>query len=327
MDFDFRHLALASVLVAAPISGHAQGSTVNYPTKPVRFIVPFAAGGMTDIMGRTSAGILEKAFGQQAIVENRGGAGGQVGTAMVARASPDGLTLLLGSLGTHGIAPILYRKLAYDPVRDFEHVAMLAMVGNLLVVHPSVPARNLKELIAIAKANPGKLNYGAIGGSSHLMTELISTMAGIKTTHVPYKGGAPAQVGVLSGEVDYLVTSLSLLLPQVEAGRLRGIAVTTARRSSLAPNIPTIAESGLPGYDASTWFSIQAPAGTPLVFVNRLNQVITAALKTQEVAEGFGKLNAQIKLTTPEQTAEFLRSEIVKWGKVVKAAGIPVTDQ
>jgi tripartite-type tricarboxylate transporter receptor subunit TctC len=316
-------LIAAGVATLAAFTSHvdAQSARPPYPSKSLRIVVPFVPGGITDIAGRTVARQLEE-MGQSVIVDNRGGANGQVGSALVAKAQPDGYTLLIASLGTHGIAPSMYRNLPYDPVSSFTHVSMIATVGNLMVVSPRTQAGSLKELIALAKKYPGKLNYAAVGGSSHLMSELINSIAGIRTTHVPYKGAAPATVAVLSGEVDFLLHSFSGLLPLVQAGKLRAIAVTTDVRSPLAPDVPTMSEAGLPGYNASTWFSLVAPAHTPPEVLTRLNQVVVKGLKSRETVDYFNTLNAQVVVTTPQQTADFLRNEITKWGKVVQNAGI-----
>ena len=230
-------------VILSSIAGFAGAQSRTFPNKPLRVVVAFVPGGITDIVGRTVARKLED-LGQPVIVDNRGGANGQVGTALVAKAPADGYTLLIASLGTHGAAPSLYQNLPYDPLRDFEHVSMVAVVGNLMVVNPSLPAQNLKELIALAKKSPGKLNYGGVGGSSQLMSELINSMADIKTVHVPYKGAAPATVAVLNGEIDFMLHSFSGLLPLVQAGKLRAIAVTTDKRSPQAPDIPTMSEAG-----------------------------------------------------------------------------------
>jgi len=312
---------LSLIMLVASSNVAAQSSAAAFPSKTIRVVVAFVPGGITDIVGRTAARHLED-LGQQVIVENRGGAGGQVGSAYVARAVPDGYTLLIGSLGTHGIAPSLYQKLGYDSVKDYAHVSMLATTGNLLVIHPSIPAKNVRELIALAKNNPGKLNYAAVGGTSHLSTELFNTMAGIKTTNIPYKGAAPATVALLSGEIDLMLHAFSGLLPHVRTGKLRALGVTTDKRSPIAPDIPTLSEAGVTGYNASGWFSLLAPAGTPDPIVLRLNQSIRKGFESKETVDFFAKQNTQIMVTTPADALAFLRSEIDKWARVVKAAGI-----
>jgi tripartite-type tricarboxylate transporter receptor subunit TctC len=311
----------AATLVSLSLPLAAQPSPAVYPTRSVRVVVSFVPGGITDVVGRAVARQLES-MGQPVIVENRGGANGQLGSALVAKAPPDGYLLLIGSQGTHGIAPSLYSKLPYDPVKDFEHISILAVAGFLLVVHPSIPVKNLQELIALAKKNPGKLNYASVSGSSQLMSEMINTMAGIKTVPIPYKGAVPATVAVIGGEADFLVHSFSGLLPLVQSGKLRALGGTMDKRSAVAPDIPTISEAGLPGYNASSWYSLLAPPGTPREVVTRLNQTIVKGLKSKEMTDSFASMNAEVMPTTPEQAADFARSEVAKWAKVVKAAGI-----
>ena len=243
------------------------------------------------------------------------------------RLAPDGYLLLIGSQGTHGIAPSLYSKLPYDPVKDFEHVSILAVAGFMLVVHPSVPVTNLKDLIALAKKSPGKLNYASVSGSSQLMSEMINNMAGIRTVPIPYKGAVPATVAVIGGEADFLIHSFSGLMPLVQAGKLRPLGVTTEKRSPVAPDIPTISEAGLPGYSATSWFSLLAPAATPREVVMRLNQAIVKGLKSKETIDSFASMNVDIMPLTPEQSADWARNEVAKWAKVVKAAGIQPIEQ
>ena len=310
-----------AALAALPLPLAAQTSPATYPTRNVRVVVPFVPGGITDVMGRTVARQLES-MGQPVIVDNRGGANGQLGSALVAKATPDGYLLLIGSQGTHGIAPSLYAKLPYDPVKDFEHISILAIAGFLLVVHPSIPAKSLQEMIALARKNPGRLNYASVSGSSQLMSEMINNMAGIKTIPIPYKGAVPATVAVIGGEADFLIHSFSGLLPLVQAGKLRALGVTTDKRSPAAPDIPTISEGGLPGYNASSWFSLLAPAGTPREIVMRLNQAIVKGFKSKEVIDNLASMSVDAMPLTPEQSADFARNEVAKWAKVVKAAGM-----
>ena len=310
-------LACASAFATASFA-----QTPAYPSKPIRMIISFVPGGPNDIVGRAVAKRLEAEFGQTVIVDNRGGANGTLGSAIAAKAPADGLTLLIGSLGSIAISPHIYPKLPYDPLRDFEHVAMIAIVGNLLVVHPSVPAKNLKELVALAKASPGKLNYGSVGGTSHLMAEMLNTMAGVKTVHVPYKGAAPALVGLISGEVDFFLNAFPGLLPHVKTGKVRALAVTTEKRSPFVPGVPTMAESGLPGYSAATWFSLIAPAGTPREIVALLNQAVVKGLRSKEMADALATMHAEAVIATPAETTELMRSELAKWARAVKAAGV-----
>ena len=312
----FAALAILSFTVAA------QSPTTAYPVKPVRMIVPFVSGGPTDIVGRAVARKLEESLGQQVVIDNRGGANGTLGTTLTAKAAPDGYTIGIGSLGTLGISPSVYPKLGYDVMKDFEHIAMIGSVGNALIVHPGVPAKNLRELIALAKKNPGKLNYASVGSTSHLMAEMINSMAGVQTVHIPYKGASPALVALLSGEVDFFVNAFPGLLPHIQAGRLRALAVTTTKRSPLAPDVPTMLEAGLPGYNASTWYSLVAPAATPREIVARLNQATVKALRSQDLLDSFAASDTEVMIMTPEQTADFARNEIAKWAKVVKTAGV-----
>lgn len=316
-----RKSTIALLLLAAASPVAAQPAPAAYPVKPVRMIVPFVAGGPNDIVGRAVARKLEEALGQPVLIDNRGGANGTLGTTLAARAPPDGYTIAIGSLGTLGISPSIYPALGYDVMKDFEHIALIGVAGNALIVHPSVPAKNLRELIALAKQNPGKLNYASVGSTSHLMAELINSMAGIKTVHIPYKGAAPALVALLSGEVDFFINAFPGLLPHMQAGRLRALAVTTNKRSLLAPAVPTMIEAGLPGYNAATWYSLVTPAGTPREIVSRLNQSTIKALKAQDMIDSFAAMDTELLFTTPEQTAEFIRSDIAKWAKVVKIAG------
>ncbi|MCE9642339.1 MAG: tripartite tricarboxylate transporter substrate binding protein [Betaproteobacteria bacterium] len=311
--------AMALAFLSLPLA--AQPSPAAYPSKAVRVVVAFVPGGITDVIGRTVARQLEP-MGQPVIVENRGGANGQLGSALVAKAPPDGYLLLIGSQGTHGIAPSLYAKLPYDPVKDYEHISILAVAGFLLVVHPSIPAKNLKEMIALAKKNPGKLNYASVSGSSQLMSEMINNMAGIRTIPIPYKGAVPATVAVIGGEADFLIHSFSGLMPLVQAGKLRPLGVTMDKRSPVAPDIPTISEAGLPGYSAMSWFSLLAPAGTPREVITRLNQAIVKGLKSKETIDSFASMAVDAMPMTPEQSADFARNEVAKWARVVKAAGI-----
>ena len=313
---------IAAVALAAMSSAAAAQAAAAYPVKPVRMVISFAPGGPNDIVGRAVARAIEESLGQPVVIDNRGGASGTLGTSVAAKAAPDGYTVLLGSLGTFGISPNIYSKLGYQPMKDFEHISMVAIVGNLLVVHPTVPAKNLKQLIAIAKSSPGKLNYGAVGGTSHLMAEMMNSMAQIETVHVPYKGASPALVALISGEVDYFFNPFPGLWPHVQAGKLRALAMTTAKRSPFAPQLPTMSEAGLPGYDASTWFSLAAPAGTPREIIVRLNEAVVKGLKGGPLPEILAKMYAEPIIATPEETARFVGSEIPKWGKAVKAAGM-----
>ncbi len=309
--------ALALCLVA---TAHAQ----TYPVKPLRFVVPFAAGGGSDLVARTVAAKLTETLGNTAVVDNRAGAAGSIGAEIVAKSPPDGHTLLLGSSGPLSINPSLYAKLPYDASRDFAPVALVTIMPFLLVTHPALPVRSVKDLVALAKNRPNELNYGSPGNGSttHLANELLKSMTGMRITHVPYKGVAPAATDLISGQVQVLTGDLSTLLPHVKSGRMRGIAVTSARRSSLLPQMPTIAESGVTGYDASGWFGVLVPAGTPAAIVERLNAAIVKASATADARERLAALGGEVAAGTPEQFAAHIRSEAAKWGKVIRAVGI-----
>jgi len=318
-------LAAAVTIAAVALSAGAQTSS-SYPTKPIRLVVPFPPGGATDIMARAVAQKLTDAWGQSVIVDNRPGAGGNIGSELVAKAAPDGYTLEMGTVGTHAINPSLYAKMPYDHVKDFVPVILVAGVPNVLVVNPSVPAKSVQELIAYAKANPGRLNFASSGSgtSIHLSGELFKLMAGVQMTHVPYKGSAPALQDLLGGQVQLMFDNLPPSLPQIKAGKLRALAVTTAARAPALPDVPTIAESGLPGFEASSWFGVLAPAGTPPAIVTRLNTEIAAWLATPEAREKMVAVGAVIAGGTPEDFARHIATETAKWAKVVQESGAKV---
>ncbi len=297
-----------------------------YPTKPIRLVVPFPAGGTTDILARAAAQKLTEAWGQTVIVDNRPGAGGNIGSELVAKAAPDGYTLEMGTVGTHAINASLYAKMPYDHVKDFVPVILVAGVPNVLVVHPSVPVHSVAELIAYAKANPGKLNFASSGSgtSIHLSGELFKVMAGVQMAHVPYKGSAPAVQDLLGGQVQLMFDNLPSSLPHIKAGKLRALAVTSATRASALPDVPTVAEAGLPGFEASSWFGVLAPAGTPPAIVAKLNAEIAKWLATPEAQEKLSAQGANIASGTPEDFAKHIAGETTKWAKVVKESGAKV---
>jgi len=314
--------AAFAALIAAPLAG----AQATYPTKPIRIVVPFPAGGTTDILARAAAQRLSETLGQPAVVDNRPGAGGNIGAELVAKAPPDGHTLLMGTVGTHAINASLYSKMPYDHVRDFAPIILVAGVPNVLVVHPSVPAGSVKELIAYAKANPGKLNFASSGSgtSIHLAGELFKTMAGVQMAHVPYKGSAPAVTDLLGGQVQLMFDNLPSALPHIKAGKLKALAVTSATRAAALPDVPTVAESGLAGFDATSWFGLLAPAGTPQPIIARLNSEVAKWLATAEAKEKMAGLGAN---TAGHSTDEFVRhiaAETTKWAKVVKESGAKV---
>lgn len=309
------------ILTAAALLGACAATAQTYPAKPLRFVVPFAAGGGSDLVARTVAARLHGELGQPVVVDNRPGAAGAIGAEAVARAGADGHTLLLGSNGPLAINPALQTKLPYDPIRDFAPVALVTIMPFVLVTHPSLPVKNVRELVALAKARPNELNYGSPGNGSttHLANELLKAMTGIKVTHIPYKGVAPAATDLVSGQVQMMAGDLSTLLPHVNSGRMRALAVTAARRSSLLPGVPTVAESGVPGYDASGWFGVLVPAGTPQPVVERLHAAIQRGIDSAEARERLGALGGEVATGTPEQFGAHIRSEGAKWGKVIRA--------
>jgi tripartite-type tricarboxylate transporter receptor subunit TctC len=295
----------------------------SYPSRPIRFIVPFAPGGSTDTLARTLSIKLAEALGQQVVVDNRAGGNGNIGTDLVAHAAPGGYTILLGYIANLAIGPSLYAKLPYDPIRDFAPVTLLAVAPNILVVHPSVPAKNFQEFIAYAKANPAKINFAssAVASPGHLSGELLNLAAGIHMQHVPYKGAGQAVVDLVGGQVQMMVSGMSSVMPHIKAGRLRPLAVTGARRSPAVPEVPTIAESGFPKFEATAWYGVLAPAGTPLPIVTRLHDEIIRALKMPDVKERLEYVGFEIVGSTPAAFGAYIKAEITKWAPVVKASG------
>lgn len=311
---------LLAVVVSAAASGlHAQ----SYPTRPITLVVPAPAGGPTDVIGRQVAQALAGQIGQNVIVENRGGAGNTIGTDHVAKAKPDGYTLVVGSPSSHAIAPSIYPKLPYDPVKDFTPVIGLVTAPLALVIHPSVPAPTLKQFIALAKAKPGQLNFGS-GGSgttSHLTGEYFNLAAGTKIVHVPYKGSGPATTDLMAGQIQMMFIGVHSSLPLMKTGKIRGLGVTSTKRSELAPELPTLSEAGLSGFHVNTWYGIFGPAGMPREIVDRLNIALKTSLKNPAVRERLTAQGFDIVPSTPEEFALALKEEIDTWAKVVKQAG------
>ena len=310
---------IAALLFLSGVSADAQ----TYPTRAVRVIVPFPPGGSTDILARAMGQKLSEAWHQQVIIDNRPGAGGIIGTELGARAARDGYTLMMGSGAPLTINPSLYDKLPYDAQKDFAPITGVARVPNVLALHPSVPVKTVKELIALAKAKRGMLTFSSNGAGApgHLAGELFKSMTGVDMVHVPYKGSAPATTAVVSGEVVMTFTTTPPVLPHAKSGRLRIIAVTTLQRIAQLPQVPTVAESGLPGYEAISWFGLVAPAGVPAAIIAKVNSDAVAILKTREMEERLSDQGAQSMPTTPEQLAAWIRSETVKWAKIVKLSG------
>jgi len=297
-----------------------------YPSHSIRLVVPFPPGGTTDILARAVAQKLTESLGQSVVVDNRPGAGGNIGADVVAKSSPDGYTLLMGTVGTHAINPSLYAKMPYDHIKDFVPVVLVAGVPNVLVVNPALPVNSVSDLIKLAKSKPGAINFASSGNgtSIHLSGELFKTMAGIDMTHVPYKGSAPALTDLVAGQVQVMFDNLPSSLALIKAGRLRAIAVTSLKRAPALPEVPTIAESGLPGFEASSWFGVLAPAGTSPTIVAKLNAEVNKWLQTPEAKEQLLAQGAESSGGTPDQFAAHIRAETDKWAKVVKVSGAKV---
>ena len=298
----------------------------EYPTKPIRMIVPFAPGGPNDVLGRIVAQKMSEQMGQQVIIDNRSGAGGGTGTVAVSVAPPDGYTLLFSGTSSLAINPSLY-KVPYDPLKDFAPIGLAGTAPSLLATHPSVPARSISDLIVLAKAKSARLNYasGGIGGTPHLAAELFKTIAQIQMEHVPFRGAAPALTALASGEVDVYIGGITSVLQLANAGRIRAIAVTSARRTQLMPQMPTFIESGVPGYEIVNWYAVVAPAATPASLIKRLNAELVKALATPDVTKRFADLGTDAISSTPEQLGAYHRQELAKWAKLIKASGINVS--
>lgn len=315
-------ILLAAAGIAAWQPAHAQ----SYPTKPVRLVIPYPPGGGTDTIMRPFVQYLSERLGQPVVIDNRGGAGGSMGMEAVARATPDGYTILAGLTAQLAVNPALYKKLPYDPIKDFAPITLFADGPYLLVVHPSLPVKSVREFVELARKRPNEITYASSGNGSggHLAAELLTNMTGIKMLHVPYKGGGPALTGLLTGEVQALFAPYASAQGHIKSGRIHALAVTTARRPKAIPDIPTLAEAGVPGYDSGVWYSLLAPAGTPRTIIDRLHRETIAVLNNPE----FAKLLAEQAIdpigNTPEELAQYIKSEIDKWAKVVKEAGVRI---
>jgi tripartite-type tricarboxylate transporter receptor subunit TctC len=312
-----------ALLAASALSSPVQAATA-FPTKPIRIIVAYTPAGTTDILARAIGQKMSETWNQPVIVDNRAGAAGNIGTEVAARATADGHTLLMGTAGTHGINVSLYRKLSWHPVNDFAPVSLSAMVPNIMVVNNSLPVKNVKEFIAHVKANPGKLSYGSPGNGStaHLSMELFKSMTGSTIVHIPYKGSAGVLTDVMGGQIAVTIDNMPPYIPQVKAGKIRALAVSTGKRSSAMPDLPTIAEAGVPGYEAGAWFGLLAPAGTPKAVVAQLSAESARILKLPDVSKRISELGADPVGSTPEQFAELIKTEIAKWAKVIKDANV-----
>ena len=308
----------AAVLAIGSSSAHAQ-----FPTKPIHWVSPWAPGGANDILSRAIGNEISKTLGQSVIIENKPGASGTTGTAAVSKAPADGYTITLGSTPSYATAPSMYPALAYDPIKDFAPITLVARVSNLLVVHPSVPVTTVKEFIAYAKANPGKLNFTSVGSGStpHLSAELFKMLAGVDMNHVPYKGTAPALIDLIAGRVELAFEGTPALLPHLKAGGVRALGITSAKRSPLLPDVPAIAET-LPGFDVNVWYAVFAPAGTPPDVVKKLNDAVVASLRTPVLSKQLGDLGAELVGSSPEELGAYLKAETAKWEKVIKTAAI-----
>jgi len=307
------------VLVLVACAAPAQ----QYPARPIRVLIPFTAGSAADIIARAMEPALRDKLGQALVIDNRGGAGGNIAAELTAKSAPDGYTIMMATIGTHAINYSLYSKLPFHPIRDFTPVALVGESPNALVINTRVPADSIKELIALAKARPGQLNYGSSGAGTtvHLSAELFSSMAGVKMVHVPFKGATEALTALLGGQLDLMFASLSSSISLIKSGRLKAFAVTGAQRSPSIPELPTMAEAALPGYAAAAWFGIVGPAGMPQPVVTTLNSVTLAALDTQDVKNRLFASGVEVRTSTPEEFARLIESELRKWAKVVKDSG------
>lgn len=311
------------ILIAAALT--AGGALAQqYPSKPIRLIVPFTPGGSTDIVARIVGQKLGDALGAQVLIDNRPGAGGNIGVELAAKSAPDGYTLVMGHIGTFAVNPALYARLPYDPIRDFAPISLVAMVPNMLVVHPSLPVKSVRELIALSRSRPGQLNYGSsgAGGTPYLAVEYFKLLAKVDIVHIPYKGAAPMIIDLIGGHLSLTITGIPPLLPHVKAGKLRALAVATSKRLPLLPELPTIAEAALPGYEATSWYGVLAPAATPKEIITRINAEIVKGIARPDAAQRLAGEGAEPATSTPDQFSAFIKSEIARWGKVIKAAGV-----
>lgn len=317
--------ALTAVLFGFSLLLPAFHATAQaYPSKPIRLVIGFAPGGGSDIAARIVVKRFSELLGQPVVIDNRAGAGGNIATEYVARSAPDGYTLLVGSIGPLSISPSLYKDLGFDPLKDLAPVSMMSIFSNVLVVHPSVPASSVNEFVVLAKSTPGKIFYGSSGnaGAGHLAGELFRSLTGAQITHVPYKGGGPAMIDLLAGQVQAVFATTPTAIPHIKAGKLRALGVTSAKRVAALADVPTIAEAGVPGYEASNWYTLNAPAKTPKEILARLHQNFIAALAHPEVVAALGNQGMEPAPSTPEELAAYMRAEREKWARVIRDAGI-----
>lgn len=319
-----KRIAFASALAIAGSAAAGPLLAQDYPSKAIRMIVAYPPGGGTDTVGRLMAQSLAERLGQNVVVDNRGGATGNIGTELAAKSAPDGYTLLMGNVAPNAINVSLFDKLPFDPVKDFAPITLVAVTPNILVVHPSLPVKTVKDLIALAKSRPGALNYpsAGVGSSSHLAGALLDILAHTSMTHVPFKGGGPAMIATISGEVQLMFATMPAALPHVRTGKVRPVAVTTEKRSLAMPDLPTIAESGVKGYEAATWYGLLAPAATPRAVIDRVHGEAVKILAAPESRKRLTDLGFEPVGNTPAQFAAYIKSEIAKWGKVIRAGGI-----
>ena len=317
-----RATRLSPLLLCACLTAMGASAGETYPSRPIRFIVPFPPGGGNDIVGRIVAAKLGEGLGQQVVIDNRGGAGGTIGTDITAKAPPDGYTMLVNNISL-AVNHTLFKKLPYDTLKDLAPVSLIGRQPNIVVVHPGVTAKSMRELLELARAKPGQVNYGSggIGTASHLATEMLKLMTRTDMVHVPYKGLGPALTDLMGGRLHLIISTMASALPQMKAGKLRPLAVTTAQRSSFFPEVPTLDEAGVKGYEFSTWYGLLVPAGTPKSIVDRLNSETRKALASSTVREQFTGQGLEPATSSPQDFATYLRSEVAKWGKVVKASG------
>ena len=310
---------MAAAMACAAIGGWAQ----PYPAKPIRIIVPFPAGGTADIMARVVGQKMTETWGQQVLIDNRSGAGGNIAADLAARSAPDGYTLFLCTVGTHAVHQTLYEKLSFDPIKDFSAVAYIAGVPNVVVVHPSIPVTSVKELIGFIKARPGRINFGSSGtGSSvHMSGEMLKVMAGLDMTHIPYKGNPQAVTDLMAGQIELMITNMPSVIPYIQSGRLRALAVTTKARSPALPDLPTMEEAGLPGYESSAWFGLVSPAAVPRDIVSKLNAEVMRIVGLEDVKRNLASQGAYPLVMTPDEFGAFMKAETSKWAKIVKASG------